>query len=44
MRNDHDKSVYINVNLELVAPTVFEEDDDAFDDKDVVADAYKELD
>ena len=41
VKSDHYKFVSINVNLELVEPTVFEEEDDAFDDEDVELDPYR---
>jgi hypothetical protein len=43
-RNDHDKFVSVNLKLELVAPTIYEEDDDAFDGENLATDAYKEID
>jgi hypothetical protein len=44
VRDDHNLFVSINVKVELVPPTIFEEDDDGFDDEDNPTDAYKEID
>jgi hypothetical protein len=44
VRKDHNKFVTINVSIELEQLTVFEEDDDTFDDEDAVAETYREGD